>query len=63
MVVLWPYGWKVTGSNLDRQKLTFGRRLEEKHPFLLNFSQELQVRGVEFICTNFVCVSTFYTHL
>jgi len=23
VVVLWPYGWKVTGLNLDKQKLTF----------------------------------------
>jgi len=23
VVVLWSYEWKVTGSNLDRQELTF----------------------------------------
>jgi len=30
---------------------------------LLNFNQGFQVRGVEFVCTNFVCVSAFSAHL
>ena len=29
----------------------------------LNYNQEFQVRGAEFIFTNFVCVSAFYTQL